>query len=154
MVSVATRDATLPPLPADASNFSADEIDDGRPPVGVARGRDRPARLVEEDVPERLLADGDERPRQRVAQQLGAARSGDGEVEVSFAVVIETTDREQIAPFLGQQIENNGTIIFPLGLAGGEKAAGFVKDDVMFPLGFDRFSIHLDAVMHRIHSTP
>ena len=36
---------------------AADEVDDRRPALGVARGRDRPARLVEEDVAERLLPD-------------------------------------------------------------------------------------------------
>ena len=49
-------------VPVEASHghdpdVAADEIDDGGSPLGVPRGRDRPARLVEQDVAQRLLAD-------------------------------------------------------------------------------------------------
>ncbi len=52
----AGRVAIEPPDGNDA-HVAADEVDDGRPPLRVARGRDRPARLVEQHVPERLLPD-------------------------------------------------------------------------------------------------
>ena len=39
------------------ADLAADEIDDRRPALRVARCRDRPARLVEQDVAQRLLAD-------------------------------------------------------------------------------------------------
>ena len=38
-------------------DVAADEVDDGRAPFGVSRRRDRSARLVQQDVPQRLLAD-------------------------------------------------------------------------------------------------
>ncbi len=39
------------------ADVAADEVDDRRPALRVARGRDRPARLVEQDVAQPLLAD-------------------------------------------------------------------------------------------------
>ena len=52
----AGRVAVEPPDRNDADR-AADEVDDRRSALGVACGRDRAARLVEEDVAERLLAD-------------------------------------------------------------------------------------------------
>ena len=39
------------------ADVAADEVDDGRPPLGVPRGRDRPPGLVQEHVAQRLLPD-------------------------------------------------------------------------------------------------
>ena len=52
----ARRVPVEPPDGHDADG-AADEVDHGRSPLRVACGRDRAARLVEEDVAERLLAD-------------------------------------------------------------------------------------------------
>ena len=39
------------------ADIATDEVDDRRPALRIARGRDRPTRLVEQDVAQRLLAD-------------------------------------------------------------------------------------------------
>ena len=82
------------------ADVAADEIDDGRPALRVARGRDRPARLVEQDVAQRLLADlAGRRPRRRRrARRTCSARPGAPSTVTRPALISSSAPRREATP--------------------------------------------------------
>ena len=66
------------PADGDDARRVVDEVDDGRPALRIARGRDDAGRLVQEDVGEALL-------RERPAVELDPVVRGDERVQLARA---------------------------------------------------------------------